>query len=464
MVATSIDLSYLSIREASTLFRKGELSPVELTQYHLKRIEQFQPSVRAYTTVTNDIALQEAKAAEAAIRQGDPRPLLGIPVAYKDIYLTEGVRTTAGSAVHASWVPGFTATTVAKLHDAGVVMLGKLATHEFAFGLSTEDHPFPPARNPWNLDYIPGGSSSGSGAALAAGLAIGTLGTDTGGSIRWPGIACGIAALKPTYGRCSRHGVVTLSWSLDHTGPMARNCEDIAFMLNALAGYDPKDPASASVPTEDYTAKLTTNLKDVKLGVLRSWYEQASDPEVVAAIDAAIDLLKSLGAEIQVVEIPNIHLLDVNRVILLSEAYAFHAQNLTETPELYPDGLRDRLLTGKLFSAYEYIQAQRARQILKSEVEALLKDVDLLISPTWGTTAITFENAYQMMMRGPGVYFTPLYNMTGSPALSVPCGFGSNGMPIGLQIAGRAFDEATVLQVGYAYEQAAGWFDRRPIL
>src|SRR5215204_6601768 len=251
MVAAAIDLAYLTAAEAAARFRTGALSPVELTLAHLDRIDTLQPSLRAYVTVTADSALREARAAEAAILRGDAGPLLGISIGYKDIYTTAGVRTTGGSQLLEHEVPTITATTVTKLQAAGMVMLGKLTTHEFAAGLTPEDHPLPPARNPWNTDHIPGGSSSGSGAALAAGLTIGALGTDTGGSIRNPGSFCGIAALKPTYGRCSRYGVYSLSWSLDHTGPMARTVEDCALMLTAMAGYDPRDPASAQVLVED---------------------------------------------------------------------------------------------------------------------------------------------------------------------------------------------------------------------
>jgi aspartyl-tRNA(Asn)/glutamyl-tRNA(Gln) amidotransferase subunit A len=461
MVATALDLAYMSASEAATLFRSRELSPVDLTLAHLERIETLQPALRAYITVTADSALREARAAEAAILRGDDRPLLGVPIAYKDIYMTSGVRTTGGSRLYEHYVPEITATTVEKLRDAGMVMLGKLTTHEFAAGLTPEDHPLPPARNPWNTGHIPGGSSSGSGAALAAGLTVGALGTDTGGSIRNPGSFCGIAALKPTYGRCSRYGVYTLSWTLDHTGPMARTVEDCALMLNALAGYDPKDPASARVPVEDYTAGLGKSIAGTRIGVLRSWYEPATDPEVTAAVDAALETFTSLGATVTDVEIPHIEFTACNPVIMLSEAFAYHEADLRETPELYAPQLRDRFLLGGLFLAYEYVQAQRARQILKTEAEAVLREVDLLITPTTPKTAPTFEQAYgETFRRGP--HYTSLYNQTGLPALSVPCGFDSTGLPIGLQIAGRPFAEAAVLQAGHAYERAAGWHTRHP--
>jgi aspartyl-tRNA(Asn)/glutamyl-tRNA(Gln) amidotransferase subunit A len=461
MVATALDLTYITAAEAAALFRTGELSPVELTLAHLERIEALQPLLRAYATVTPEIALREARSAEAAILRGDDRPLLGVPVAYKDIYTTAGVKTTGGSMLLQDYVPEITATTVEKLHAAGMVMLGKLTTHEFAAGLTPEDHPLPPARNPWNTGHIPGGSSSGSGAALAAGLTVGALGTDTGGSIRNPGSFCGIAALKPTYGRCSRYGVYTLSWSLDHTGPMTRTVEDCALMLNAMAGYDARDPASARVPLEDFTAKLGQSLAGTRIGVLRSWYTPGTVPPVAAAVDAALDVFRSLGATVTDVEISSIELVTASSAIMMPEAFAYHEADLRATPEMYAAPLRNRFLTGGLYLAHEYVQAQRARAILKAEVADLLHEVDLLVTPTTPTTAPTFEQAYgEFFRRGP--HYTSIYNMTGLPALSVPCGFDDNGLPIGLQIAGRPFAEATVLQAGHAYERETDWHRRHP--
>ncbi len=461
MIAVAQDLAFLTAAEAAVLFRRRELSPVELTLAQLDRIHSLQDTLHAYITVTDEIALREARAAEAALLRGDDRPLLGVPVAYKDLYMTAGVLSSAGSRVHETYVPEITATTVQKLHNAGMVMLGKLSTHEFAFGLTPEDHRFPPARNPWNPAHVPGGSSSGSGTALAAGLAFGALGTDTGGSIRNPGSFCGIAALKPTYGRCSRYGVFTLSWSLDHTGPMARTVEDVALMLTAMAGYDPKDPASAQVPTEDFTTPLGSSIRGLRVGVLRSWYEDGCEPGVVSAVDAALEVLAGLGAVVSDVELPHIQLAKCSPAIMLSEAYAYHAADLAETPELYAAALRNRLTSGALFLAHEYVNAQRARQILKEEAAVVLKQVDVLATPTTAKTATPFATAYEeAWRRGPS--YTSLYNLTGLPALSVPCGFDEGGLPIGLQIAGRPFDEATVLQVGHAYERAVGWHTRHP--
>jgi aspartyl-tRNA(Asn)/glutamyl-tRNA(Gln) amidotransferase subunit A len=461
MVATTQDLAYLTAVEVAALYRSRELSPVEFIRSLFERIEALQPTIRAYITVTAEVAMEEARAAEAALLRGEGGPLLGIPMAYKDIYMTAGVLTTAGSKVHERDVPAITATTVRKLHEAGAVMLGKLTTHEFAMGITPEEHPFPPARNPWNLERIPGGSSSGSGAALAAGIAVGTLGTDTGGSIRHPGCVCGIAALKPTYGRCSRYGVYTLSWSLDHTGPMARTVEDVALMLTAMAGYDPLDPASAQVPDEDYSLSLTSGVRGLKVGVMRSFYEPTAKPYVTAAVDEAVRAFAGLGAKIADVEIPSMELVKSSPAIMLPEAYSYHAPDLHETPEKYPAWLRNRLLSGGLYRGGEYVQAQRARQIVKEDFEKVLREVDVIVTPTRGDVAMTFPEAYEDYSRGPS--YTPMYNMTGLPAISIPCGF-ADGLPIGLQIAGRPFDEATVLRVAYAYERATDWHTRRPTL
>lgn len=464
MTAPATDFAFINAAEAARLYRSRELSPVELTTALLERIERLQPTLRAFFIVTAEAALAEAKDAEAALLAGDPRPLLGIPMAYKDIYLTEGVQTTGGSKVHMGWVPGTTATTIRLLQEAGTVSLGKLTTHEFAAGITPEDHPQPPARNPWNLERIPGGSSSGSGAALAAGLTIGALGSDTGGSIRHPGTACGIAALKPTYGRCSRYGVLPLSWSLDHTGPMARTVEDLALMLEELAAYDPLDPASADLPAPAYAASLRRGIDGLRIGVMRSWYEERTHPDVVAAVDAAIAQLESLGATIVEVDVPAIELERVQGIIMSVEAYAYHKPDLDESRDLYPEQLRNRFLSGALYSGAEYANALRAKAVLTNNVRITMSNanVDLLLSPTRGKTALTFEEAYEDY--GGAVSFTGLFNLTGQPAISIPCGFGADNMPIGLQLAGRPFEEATVLAAAHAYEQSTDWHTRHPEL
>jgi aspartyl-tRNA(Asn)/glutamyl-tRNA(Gln) amidotransferase subunit A len=454
---------YAGIRELGRRFRRLELSPVELTQRLLERTARLEPKLHAFVTVTADRALADAKAAETALVQGDPRPLLGIPIAYKDLYATRGIRTTAGSAVLADWVPAEDATCVARLQAAGCVMLGKLITHEFAFGIQFPGHRFPPARNPWNLDHIPGGSSSGSGAALAAGLTVGSLGSDTGGSIRGPAAFSGIVGLKPTYGRCSRAGVVTLSWTLDHTGPMARTVEDCAYLLGALAGHDAADPASSRAPVGDYLGQLTRGIQGLRVGVPRAYFLDGVQPEVAAAFERALATLRELGASVADVEIPSIWTAPAYMAILLAEAFAYHERDLRERPHLYGEGLREKLLAGGVFSGAEYVQAQRLRARLQAEMLEVLGRVDVLATPAMPSPALPFS-----VVQDPDLPYpfprslTSPFNMAGLPALALPCGFSASGLPLSLQLAGRPFDEATVLRAGQAYEQATEWHRRRP--
>src|SRR5205823_3351345 len=364
----SDEIAYATIRELGTRYRRRELSPVEVTRALLARIEKVDTALRAFVTLTTDRALAEARAAEEALRRGDTRPLLGIPVAHKDFYLTRGVRTTAGSALLADFIPDEDATCVRRWQEAGTVFLGKLTTHEFAFGIQFPGHRFLPARNPWDLDHIPGGSSSGSGAALAAGLTVGALGSDTGGSIRGPAAFCGIVGLKPTYGRVSRAGVVTLSWTLDHTGPMARTVEDCALMLQALAGHDPADPASSREPVPDYAAGLGSGVRGLRVGVPREYFFHDVKPEVADAFESAMGTLRRLGAEVRDVRIPSIWAAPAFMVIMLTEAFAYHARDQRERPELYGEVLREKLMAGALFTGDEYVQAQRLRARLREDM------------------------------------------------------------------------------------------------
>jgi aspartyl-tRNA(Asn)/glutamyl-tRNA(Gln) amidotransferase subunit A len=456
------ELSYATIRDVGARLRRRALSPVELTRALLERIEQVEPRLHAFVTVTADRALADARAAEAALGRGDiSSPLLGIPLAYKDIYATRGVLTTGGSALLADWIPDEDSTCVARLQRAGAVMLGKLITHEFAFGLQFPGHRFAPARNPWDLDRIPGGSSSGSGTALAAGMVFGALGSDTGGSIRGPASFCGIAGLKPTYGRCSRAGVLTLSWTLDHTGPMARTVEDCAYLLQALAGYDTADPASSREPVPDYVAPLARGVRNLRVGVPREYFCQDLDPEVEKGFEQALSTLRQLGASVQDVQIPSIQSAPAYMVILLSEAYAYHERDLREHPELFGEVLRERMLAGGLISASEYVQAQRIRARLQGDMADVLRRVDVLATPTSVKPAATFTAMYDPNPEMPRSNTGP-FNMTGLPTLAVPIGFSAAGLPLSMQITGRPFDEATVLRVGHTYEQNTDWHKRHP--
>jgi aspartyl-tRNA(Asn)/glutamyl-tRNA(Gln) amidotransferase subunit A len=454
-------IAYATIRELGTRYRKRELSPVDVTRALLARIEKLDPALHAFVTLTADRALADARAAEEALRRGDDRPLLGIPIGHKDIYLTRGIRTTGGSALFADWVPDTDSTVGRRWQEAGTVLLGKLITHEFAFGLQFPGHRFPPARNPWNLDHIPGGSSSGSGAALAAGLLHGATGSDTGGSIRGPAAFCGITGLKPTYGRVSRAGVMTLSWTLDHTGPMARTVEDCAYLLQAMAGQDAADPASSTRAIPDYVAGLDGSVQGLRIGVPRNYFFEDADAENVRAFEDALGTLRKLGAEVRDLKIPAINLSRSFMLIVLAEAFAYHEQDLRLHPELYGEMLRERMLTGALVTGPEYVQAQRVRMQICAEVAEVMKTVDVLATPTTPKTAPTFKTMYDPELAFPRTNMPP-FNLTGQPTLALPCGLSSAGLPISLQLSGRAFEETTVLRLGHAYQRATDWHTRRP--
>ena len=465
---TQTALCYLTIREASTLLHSRELSPVELTRAFLERISQLDDTLQAYITVLPERAMAAARTAEAEILRGDYRgPLHGIPIALKDLYDTQGIRTTASSRVMADRIPTADATTTARLEAAGAILLGKLAMHEFALGGPDPSNGFPLARNPWNPDYIPGGSSSGSGTAIAAGLCMGSLGSCTGGSIRGPAAYCSIVGLKATYGRVSRYGVVPLSWSLDHCGPMTWTVADSALMLQAIAGYDPKDPTSSQAPVPDYTTALRQEVAGVTIGVPRHFFF-ADDPQIdrdtLSLVDRALTDLEALGARIETVTIPSLAYSGAAQpVIMLSEAFAYHEHNLRRRPEAFGDMVRARFRTGGLFTSSDYVQAQRVRNVLKRECAEVLQRVDVLVSPTMSSPAPSFASV-DVMTTARRPSFTGPYNLTGMPAISVPCGFTPSGLPVGLQIAGKPFDEPTVLRVAHTYEQQARWFEHRPAL
>ena len=459
------ELHYMTIREAGGLIRDRKLSPVELTRAFLDRIQAVDGRVRSYVTLTADSAMEEARAAEAEIQAGKYRgPLHGIPIALKDLYDTKGVRTTGQSKVLEHRVPSEDATTTALLRQAGAIILGKLAMHEFALG-GPATSLFDQARNPWNLDHVTGGSSSGSGAAVAAGLCMGSLGSDTGGSIRGPASLCGIVGLKPTYGRVSRYGVLPLAWSLDHCGPMTWTVEDTALMLQAIAGHDPKDPTSSRGPVPDYSASLVEDVKGIRIGVPRHYFfnpDSGLDPETSAAVEKAIADLEGMGAKVEEVTVPSLDVARVaNTVTMLTEAFTYHWKDLQSQPHNFGEDVRLRFYLGGLFTAGDYVQAQRARSRVKREFAKVLERVDIIATPTSLKAASALKDMDPMgSMMAPS--FTGPFNQTGMPAISIPCGFTSQGLPIGFQLAGRPFDEATVLRVAYTYQQQAGWHKQRP--
>jgi aspartyl-tRNA(Asn)/glutamyl-tRNA(Gln) amidotransferase subunit A len=461
------DLHWLTLAEASTLIRDRKLSPVEYATALYERADKVNPRLDAFITQTHDIALAEARVAEAEIQAGDWRgPMHGIPYGLKDIIDVEGLKTTAHSKVLADNVAKADATVTRNLRDAGGVLMGKMSTHEFAIGGPSFDLPWPPARNPWNPDHHPGGSSSGSGAAVASGILPAALGSDTGGSVRNPASCCGIVGMKATYGRVSRAGVVPLSFSLDHVGPMTRTVEDNAILLNAIAGHDPADPGSARADCPDFTAGLKDGVRGMKIGVIRHFHarDMEADPEMVQAFDDAANLLGELGAELREIELaPLADYSGCNRVIIMSEAYAIHEKWLQERPQDYGELCRQRIMPGAFMRAADYVQALRVRTKLTRQFAETMDGLDAAISISSMEPPCRIEDPEEVERSYPRQART-VFNVIGNPAVAIPTGFSSNGIPLAMQVVGKAFDEAAVYRVSHAYEQAAGWTDRRPPL
>jgi aspartyl-tRNA(Asn)/glutamyl-tRNA(Gln) amidotransferase subunit A len=456
-----------TIAEAARLIAAKQISPVELTRHCLDRIEKLDGALHSFILPTAGRALADATAAEARIMKSGPKgPLDGIPIGHKDIYNTKGIRTTAHSRLLQDNVPEADATSVRLLAEAGTVLLGKLATHEFAFGGPSFDLPWPPARNPWNPDHFTAGSSSGTGAAVAAGLVLGGTGSDTGGSIRGPAALCGIAGIKPTYGLVSRAGILPLAFSLDHAGPMAWTVEDCAILLQAMAGHDPADPASADRTVPDFSADLGKGVKGLRIGVPRHFHESdcPASEGVRRGIDDALDTYTRLGAEVR--EITLSPLMDYQAcgfLIMVTEAYAIHEQWMKSSFNSYGELLRDRMAMGALISAADHMQAVRRRRELCAEMAAAFGDLDLLVTAAQPAEAPRI-NAVPKWANLERPTFTMAFNVTGYPAMSVCTGFGAGGLPVSMQIVGRPFDEATVFRAGHAYETAMSWRSRRPAL
>ncbi|MDP6705515.1 MAG: amidase [Alphaproteobacteria bacterium] len=461
------DLPFLPLTEAATLVAAKQLSPVEYTEALLRRIETHDSRLASFLHLTADAAIAAAREAEAAVQAGATLgPLHGIPFGLKDIIDAEGLATTAHSKILADNVAAEDAEATARLKAAGGILLGKLATHEFALGGPCFDLPWPPARNPWDPSKHPGGSSSGSGVAVAAGFLPAALGSDTGGSVRNPASSCGLVGMKATYGRVSRRGVVPLSFSLDYVGPLTRTVADNAAVLNVIAGHDARDPGSAAVPVPDFTARLDKDIKGLRIGVIRHFYTRdlVADPEMTAAIEAALKTLQGLGAEVREIEARPLRAYAAcNRTILLSEAFAVHEQWLKERPEDYGALTRERLLPGAFVPAVDYVQAVRSRRRLKAEFDRLTADLDVVVTASSMEPPCAIDDP-EMVAKTYSRQARPPFNVTGNPALVLPTGFSSAGMPLSMQIVGKPFDEATVYQVAQAYEQASPWKDRHPEL
>ena len=462
-----MDPAFLTIAELNRLYGRREVSPVEVTRRLLDRIAAYDGELHSFIQVTPEVALAEAAAAERELMAGRRRgPMHGIPYALKDIVETAGIPTTGHSKLCQDYVPSADAHLVTLLKAGGAVLMGKLATWEFALGGPSWDLPWPPARNPWNLGTLPGGSSSGAGAAVAAGFVPGAIGTDTGGSIRGPAAVCGIAGLKPTYGRVSRRGVFPNTFTMDHCGPLTRSVEDIALLLQVIAGFDPDDPGSEDSPVPDYTAALTGRIEGLRLGLIEHWYaDNTAHPDLAPAIDAAVEILRGLGAVIEPVTLSSLRdYTDCKTTISIAELYAIHEKDLKTRPQDFGRILRNRVLPGALIRAEDYVQALRWRTVLAREQAMLLKRfAALLTAGSLNVADPADPNLPDRFVRVPSI--TMPFSVGGLPALNIPCGFSRlEGLPLSLQIAAAPMAEATVLRVAHAFQQATDWHHRHPNL
>jgi aspartyl-tRNA(Asn)/glutamyl-tRNA(Gln) amidotransferase subunit A len=448
------ELPYLSIAEAAGLIRKRKLSPVELVKALLSRIDEVEPRAHAFITVLGEESLRAARSAEKEIARKKYRgPLHGIPVGVKDTHYTKGIKTTAATPILADFIPKFDATVVKRLKEAGAILLGKMNLPEFSFGGLT-----PGTNNPWDLSRTPGGSSGGSGTALAAGMLLGATGGDTSGSIRDPASYCGVVGLKPTFGLVSRYGVTVISWSLDHVGPMTRTVEDNALMLNALAGYDPGDRSSANVPVPDYTRALNRPIKGIKMGIPKPSLLEGSHDDVLRSFYEAVKVFKKLGVKIKEIEIPFMKEAEAaQRVIRISEASSYHETFLKNHPEQYgPSNVRRDVEAGSLITATQYLRAQRVREHIAKALEQVLEPLDVLLTPGEPEPAGEAKTAR--------VNFRIYLNLTGNPGLAVPAGFSTSppGLPLGLQIVARPFEDGMTYAVGHTYQSVTDWHKREP--
>lgn len=463
-------ICYLGAGELSRLIQKREISPVEIVKAHLNRIESLEPILNSFITLLADQAMEAARKAEKEIQAGRYRgPLHGIPLGLKDLFYTKGIRTTSGSKIFDTFIPNVDGTVVTKLKEAGTILLGKLNMHPFAYGPTGENQEYGHMHNPWNPELITGGSSGGSGSAAASGQSTLTMGSDTGGSVRIPAALCGLVGLKPTYGRVSRYGLTPLAWSQDHVGPMARRVEDCALAMNVIAGYDPNDPTSMDAPVPYYSKALTGEIRGVRIGVPKEYFEIPIDSQVKEKLWKAMDRLGELGAVISEVSWPMFHAsMAIASTIQMSEATAYHSDLIkAHGPRIYPP-VRLRLEAGFFISAIDYIQAQRARALFYHQSLRLFEKVDLLAGPTVPVTA--FKIGLDKVKVGQAnvgaisllTQYTRPFNLNGFPAITLPCGFSDDGLPIGLQLAGRPFEEEMVLRLAHAYEASTDWHQRRP--
>lgn len=462
------ELSFLSLADLSRLIRERQVSPVAVVRATLERIASLDGTLGAYLTVTGDAAMAAAQEAEREIGERRYRgPLHGVPISLKDIIYVRGIRNTGGSRVMADFVPDYDATVTERLQAAGAIVVGKAQLYEFAFGPRTTYH-FGPTRNPWDLNRVTTGSSSGGAAGVSASLCHASLGTDTGGSIRGPASACGVVGLKPTYGIVSRYGVTPLSWSMDNVGPITRTVMDCALVMNAIAGHDPRDPASLNVPVPDYTATLDGEARGLRIGISSDFFFDGLNPEFEAATRRAMEVLQSAGATIHEIPFPSMeHAQTAHSVILLAEAASVHEERIRSSASLFGSNARTRTELGSFLLATDYLRAQRVRAVFQREFAEAMRGIDLLLTPCSPGPPHRFDESPpsadgKEAARAAANRFRRPFNLVGAPAISVPCGFTAQGIPVGLQLVGRPLEDQLVLKAAHAYEQLTEWHKRRP--
>jgi len=467
------NIVYQSLTETTDLLRGGMIGSEELVRLQLERIERINPQLNCFITLSSEQALERAHAQDSLLREGrEPGPLAGVPLALKDLFQTRGMRTTAGSTFCQDWLPDEDAACVQSLENAGAVLLGKLNMHEIALGVTNVNPHYGVCRNPWDLERIPGGSSGGSAAALAAGLCFGSLGSDTGGSIRIPSSLCGTVGLKPTTGRVSLRGVVPLSWNLDHAGPMARYVEDAARLLQVIAGYDPDDPASVPMPVDDYVGKIKMGIKGWRIALASDDYFSQADPQVLEAVQAAAQVFAGLGAHVAAVPFPGAPLAAQQATVQLaalansqmttSDGAAFHRERLQAHPEGFGEDVLKRLQQGAALTSSEYILARRTQAVVTRQFERFFEHWDILLTPTTPIAAPLIAGPDALEQARLLTRFTSPFNLSGLPAISIPCGFTKENLPVGLQLVSRPWAEADLLRAAYSYEVAAGWHCYHP--
>ncbi len=459
-------LTSLTLAEAAQLIRLKQVSPIELTRACLERIEALDGQLNSFITVVAEEALEQARRAEAEILSDASVGLLhGVPLALKDLFETQGVRTTAGSKFFAEYMPGEDGEAVRKLRCAGAILIGKTNLHEIALGLTSVNPHYGPVHNPWSLQRIAGGSSGGSAAALAARLCFGSLGSDTGGSIRVPAALCGVAGLKPTFGRVSLRGVIPLSWNLDHAGPMARRTLDLAILLQVIAGYDPEDAYSAQMPVDDYQSEIEQGVRGWRVALAQDEYFENSDPEIQQLVGAAARVFVDLGGSLEARPFPGAFQAAIaNGQMVIADAAVFHRERMQSLPEDFGLDVRQRLKNGAALGLSDYIQARRTQTLLRRQFETFFDSYDLLIMPTTPITAPPIDGPDALDVAGKLTRFTAPFNLTGLPAVSIPCGFTSAGLPVGMQIVARPWAEARLLRAAHTFECATNWHLHEPKL